>query len=81
MPEIKVGIGKQTELDKIDIAFESDGVLYVDETIVPIDMHDLVNEFVALGLARRILTKTGSSYILFNKENLEEPDIDCDVSG
>ena len=76
--EILVGIGKETELDSIDFGYDKDGNILVKETLLDEDIQSLAVELISLGLARRVLTREGSSYILFNKDQFPEVELDDD---
>lgn len=81
--EVLVGIGKETNLNSIDFGYDKDGCILVRETLLDDDLQSLAVELIALGLARKILTREGSSYILFNKNQFPDIELndDYDVSG
>ena len=74
--KINLSLSNQTEKGQIDIGFTLNGKVVVKEKLIPLDMDDLVNELIALGLARKALAQTGTAFIIFNPEDC--PDIDFD---
>lgn len=74
--KINLSLSNETQKGVIDIGFTHEGKVVVKEKLVPLNMNDLVTELIALGLARKTLTRTGTAFIVFNPEDC--PDLDFD---